>query len=116
MKKIALKSVHFIKLLKKLITGVPFLTLSLFGNVTVSLFACVMYFLEKDINPTINTYLDSLWWSFSTATNVGYGDIVPITDSGKMVGIFLMLIGVALFSIYTALFARAILDDPEYLD
>ena len=116
MKKIAYKSIHFTKLLYKLITGVPFITLSLFGNAVVGLFALIVFLIEKDINPSINTYLDSLWWSFSTATNVGYGDIVPITDSGKVVGILLMLIGVALFSIYTALFARAILDDPEYLD
>jgi voltage-gated potassium channel len=99
-----------------LITGVPFLTITVFGNIAVSSFALVIYLLEKDINPKINTYLDSLWWSFSTTTTVGYGDVVPITDFGKIIGIGLMLVGVAIFSIYTALFARAILDDPNYLD
>ncbi len=116
MNRIAQKSIHFIKIIIKLITGVPFLTLSIFGNLIVGLFALVVYFLEKDINPKLNTYLDSLWWSFSTTTTVGYGDIVPITDTGKVIGIGLMLVGVALFSIYTALFARAILDDPDYMD
>ena len=116
MRKIYRKSCHFIELILKLITGVPFLTLSVIGNLIVFLFAAIIFYIEKDINPTISTFMDSLWWSFSTATNVGYGDIVPITYQGKFVGICLMLIGVAIFSIYTALFARAILDDPKYLD
>ncbi len=33
---------------------------------------------------------DSLWWSFVTAMTVGYGDYVPVTFSGRMVGVVLM--------------------------
>jgi voltage-gated potassium channel len=81
----------------------------------VTLFAGLIYFIEADINPSINSFLDALWWSYATTTTIGYGDIVPITPLGKIIGIFLMLIGVAIFSIYTALFARAILDDDVYM-
>lgn len=116
MKKIAKKSLHFLRIITKMVTGVPFLTLTVIGNSIVFLFALVIFFIEKDINPKITTYLDSLWWSFSTTTTVGYGDVVPITSLGKIIGIGLMLVGVGIFSIYTALFARAILDDPNYLD
>jgi voltage-gated potassium channel len=106
---------HFIKLIKKLVVGVPFLTLSFLGTVIVNIFASAMYYLEAGINPKITTYLDALWWSFSTTTTVGYGDIIPVTVMGKVVGIGLMLVGVAVFGIYTALFARAILDDDIYM-
>ena len=64
----------------------------------------------------MTTYLDALWWSFATTSTVGYGDIVPVTTWGKILGILLMLIGVALFGIYTALFARAIIDDDVYME
>lgn len=109
------KIIHFCKLIARLLVSVPFLTLSIFGNSVVFIFATAIYFLERDVNPKIVSYIDALWWSFSTTTTVGYGDIVPITFWGKLVGILLMLIGVAIFGIYTALFARAIIDDDIYM-
>lgn len=115
MNKINFKIVHFIKIITKLVFSVPFLTLSFFGNIVVFFFAYVLYWLEADVNPKINSFLDALWWSFSTTSTVGYGDIVPITFEGKIIGILLMLIGVAIFGIYTALFARAIIDDTVYM-
>lgn len=110
------KIIHFLKIIWNLISSVPFLTLSFFGNLIVFLFAGIMYFIEKDINPKMESFIDALWWSFSTTSTVGYGDIVPITDAGKIVGMLLMLIGVAIFAIYTALFARAIIDDKHYME
>ncbi|MAX65880.1 MAG: potassium channel family protein [Bacteriovoracaceae bacterium] len=114
--KIFYKIIHFCKILWRLITGVPFLTLSVFGNSVVFLFASLLYVLEKDVNPKMSSFIDALWWSFSTTSTVGYGDIVPMTIPGKIIGIFLMLIGVAIFAIYTALFARAIIDDQHYME
>ncbi len=116
MKTILKKSIHFLKLIYKLLTSVPFITLSVLGNIVVFTFAGLIYFIEKEVNPGILTFMDALWWSFQTATTVGFGDISPVTTYGRLVGITLMLVGVAIFSIYTALFARAILDDPDYLN
>lgn len=116
MKKIVKKARHFLRLILHLITGVPFLTVSLIGNFTVFIFATGIFYLEKDLNSKINHFIDALWFSFSTATTVGYGDITPVTASGKSLGILLMLIGVAIFGIYTSLFARAIIDDESYMD
>lgn len=116
MTKIIYKTVHFCKLITSLIFSVPFLTLSFFGNSVVFSFAGVMYYLEKDVNPRITEYIDALWWSFATTSTVGYGDVVPVTFAGKILGIVLMLIGVAIFGIYTALFARAIIDDEVYME
>ena len=116
MDKVTFKTIHFIKLMGRLVFSIPFLTISLFGNATVFIFAGIIYFLEKDINPKITTFMDAVWWSFSTTSTVGYGDIVPITFVGRVFGILLMLIGVAIFGIYTALFARAIIDDEIYMN
>lgn len=116
MKRISKKIIHFSKLIFRLITSIPFLTLSFFGNFIVFSFAGIIYFIEKDVNPKMAHFIDALWWSFSTTSTVGYGDIVPVTTLGKMVGMALMLIGVAIFAIYTALFARAIIDDDHYME
>lgn len=99
----------------KLLISAPFITLSFFGNLVVFIFASIVYSLEAGVNPKMQTFLDALWWSFSTTSTVGYGDITPITPAGKLIGICLMLIGVAIFGIYTALFARAIIDDDIYM-
>jgi voltage-gated potassium channel len=115
MKVFWLKSVHFSKLLFRLIKSAPFLTLSFYGNAIVVLFAALFYGLEHDVNPRMGSFLDALWWAFATTTTVGYGDVVPVTSLGKIIGIGLMLIGVAIFGVYIALFARAILDDDIYM-
>lgn len=51
---------------------------------------------------------DGLWWSFVTATTVGYGDISPSTPVGRVIASILMLVGIgligALTSTITALF------------
>jgi voltage-gated potassium channel len=64
---------------------------------------------EKGINYNIKHFGDSLWWAFTTVTTVGYGDITPVTPEGKALGVFLMLVGTALFALHTSLFAEALL-------
>jgi voltage-gated potassium channel len=46
---------------------------------------------------------DSLWWSLQTVTTVGYGDVVPETAGGRLIGVFVMVFGVASVSLITAL-------------
>jgi len=104
-------TIHIFHNIFDLVTSLPFLILTLVGNTIVSMFALVFYFLEHDINPKIHTLIDCFWWSFATATAVGYGDITPMTTFGKFLGIFLMLTGTALFATYTAFFAKAIMGE-----
>lgn len=42
----------------------------------------------------INNLGDSIWWSVSTITSVGYGDVVPVTFEGRVLGMLLQIIGV----------------------
>lgn len=57
----------------------------------------------------IETASDALWWGYVTITTVGYGDEYPVTDEGRIVGIFLLTIGVGLFGTFTAFVANIFL-------
>jgi voltage-gated potassium channel len=46
-----------------------------------------------------------LWWSIVTMTTVGYGDLVPKTTPGRVIGFLTMLSGMALTSLVTAAFS-----------
>ncbi|HZG13700.1 MAG TPA: ion transporter [Candidatus Bathyarchaeia archaeon] len=65
-----------------------------------------IYFLEKGINENVQTFSDALWWSIVTTTTVGYGDISPVTGSGRTIAAFLMLTGIGLLGALTANFAN----------
>ena len=75
--------------------------------VFVSLFCIVaggiaIHFVEE------MTVFDGIWWSFVTATTVGYGDISPTTPAGRVIAAVLMIVGIGLIgsltSTITALF------------
>lgn len=88
-----------------------FPVITVFGNLLILSSATAMYFVEKDINPKINSMLDTIWWAVATVTTVGYGDVSPMTVPGKIIGLILMVLGTALFWSYTALFANALITD-----
>lgn len=62
------------------------------------------------VDATIETFWDGVWWSFVTVSTVGYGDLAPVTGAGRLVGIGLMLGGVALIGVVTATFASWLID------
>jgi len=51
---------------------------------------------------------DTLWWAAQTVTTVGYGDVVPETTGGRLIGVLVMAFGVAAVSLITALVTSAV--------
>ena len=47
----------------------------------------------------INSMLDAVWWTVATVTTVGYGDVVPVSEPGKIVAIFYMFFGISVLAI-----------------
>ena len=44
----------------------------------------------------------AVWWALQTITTVGYGDVVPTTSAGRLVGGVEMVIGVSFIAFLTA--------------
>jgi len=104
----------YFKRFYKLTTSSAFWGLTIIGNLFIVLCSALFFVLEHKVNDRIVDITDAIWWAFATATTVGYGDIVPVTVAGRIFGIFMMLGGTALFAIYTALFANALLGHEFY--
>ena len=54
---------------------------------------------------TITSFGDATWWAITTMTTVGYGDHFPVTARGRLVGVAMMLGGIALLGVVTATLA-----------
>jgi len=66
----------------------------------------VIYFLEREAQPDkFGSIPAAAWWALSTLTTVGYGDVVPVTPWGKVIGGIVMLLGVCTFALPIAIVA-----------
>jgi voltage-gated potassium channel len=61
----------------------------------------------------ITTAGDALWWGYVTATTVGYGDQFPITIGGRIAGLVMLTVGVALFATFSGFLANVFLSAKE---
>ena len=50
----------------------------------------------------IKNFGDGLWWAITTVTTVGYGDRFPVTSTGRVLAVCLMLVGISLMGVITA--------------
>jgi voltage-gated potassium channel len=57
---------------------------------------------ERDAGGNIDDFGDAVWWSMTTISTIGYGDRYPVTGTGRLVAVGLMLAGIALLGIVTA--------------
>lgn len=75
------------------------LILLLFASTTI-------YFLEREAQPDkFGSVPAAAWWALATLTTVGYGDVVPVTPLGKVVGGIVMLLGVGMVALPVAIIA-----------
>lgn len=68
-------------------------------NLGVFLFimTALVYVLQVNTNPKIQSYVDALYFTVTTLTTTGFGDITLQGASGKILSVLIMIFGVALF-------------------
>ena len=55
------------------------------------------------LDPNIHSVFDGIWSAWVTMTHVGFGDVVPTSFFGRLLSAMLILFGLALFSLFTAI-------------
>ncbi len=70
-------------------------------------FGTLFYALEFGINEELHSYLDAIYWALVTVSTVGYGDISPVTDLGKIISMFGIVFGIAMISFVTSVMVSA---------
>ena len=75
----------------------------------------VIYVFEAHTNPKIGTIFDAIYWSLITISTVGYGDITPVTEEGKVLTMFLIVVGIGFISFSTSIIASAFTEKLQEL-
>jgi voltage-gated potassium channel len=82
----------------------------LFILIFVIFIGLLLYVAEIGKNPNIHSLFDAFWWLIVTIATVGYGDIVPNTFLGKIIGVVIIISGVTLFSLVSGSIASALVE------
>jgi voltage-gated potassium channel len=95
------------------LVSVDYLLVYALGMVIIA--ATVVTSVETGDGSSITSFPDALWWSWVTVTTVGYGDMFPVTLTGRVIATMLMLVGIGLFGGLTANLASLLLksDQPK---
>ncbi|MBA7483926.1 hypothetical protein ES707_19443 [subsurface metagenome] len=102
----------FVKILRKkreelLMTGSVILIVLIVSS-------CLMYVAENKAQPELFSSIpDAMWWSVITLTTVGYGDLQPVTGSGKFLGAIIALMGIGVLALPTGILASGFVEEIQ---
>ena len=72
-------------------------------------FAFVIYEFEHEAQPDVyRNIFDAIWWAVISLTSVGYGEIYPVTTAGRLFTLAMVLAGMGIVAVPTALLASAL--------
>jgi voltage-gated potassium channel len=93
---------------------------------TVLLLLCAMVFAAAAMhvaeggnphaNPAFNTMPDSMYWAITTLTTVGYGDVTPTTELGRLIAGLTMIVGLGLFALPVGIVATGFVNSIHRRD
>lgn len=87
-----MKKTRLIKIILKRTGALKFLTtyIIIFAGVSIGVWI---------VEPNIKTPIDSVWYCFSVATTIGFGDITGITILGRAMSIFLSICSILIIAV-----------------
>jgi voltage-gated potassium channel len=68
-------------------------------NLLVFIFVvtAIVYEFQVPVNDSINNYVDALYFTITTLTTTGFGDVILVGSTGRLLAVVIMIVGVALF-------------------
>jgi voltage-gated potassium channel len=78
---------------------------------TLTISGALMYMAEAEQQPTMfNSIPAAMWWAIETLTTVGYGDMVPVTMVGRVLGGVVSIVGIGTLALFSGLITVGFLD------
>jgi voltage-gated potassium channel len=78
---------------------------------TITIAGSLMFMLESEVQPNVFTSIPvAMWWAVETVTTVGYGDVVPITAMGRLLGGVVSIIGIGTLALFSGLITVGFID------
>ena len=80
--------------------------------------ALIMFNAEQPINPNTGDYLfnnffDAFYWAACTLTTVGYGDIYPISTTGRVISIISSVVGIAIIALPSGIITAGYMEEAR---
>jgi voltage-gated potassium channel len=70
-----------------------------------------MYSVEHEVQPDVfSNALSGMWWAATTIFTVGYGDMAPVTLMGKVIGIIIDFLAMAVVAIPTGIISAGFVE------
>ncbi len=82
-------------------------------TIIVTIFGSVMYLVEHNVNAQFNSIPMSVYYCIVTVTTVGYGDITPSTELGKLLASILMFTGYIIIAVPTGIVTSSLMDNKN---
>ena len=74
----------------------------------VLLSALIMFQVEPE---SFSHFFDAVYWALITLTTVGYGDIYPVSDFGRLISMLSSFIGIAIIALPTSIITAGYVDE-----
>lgn len=86
-------------------------------QVVLLLSSTVTYYAERHAQPVnFGSIPAAMWWAMAALTTVGYGDVMPTTTLGRVMGSLITLIGIGVIALPTGIVASAFLEESRRRD
>ena len=82
----------------------------------VFVYSGLIYQVEQAINPNLRTFLDAMYFAVATMTTVGFGDITPISEAGRLLTILMIWTGIALIPWQVGDLVKRLFKSPDKVE